>query len=1088
MRLTPRIFTGALLAAFCGAAAWAAAPAPKAAPTAPVSAEAAEFFEKHVRPVLAEQCYSCHGAKLQQSGLRVDSLAGLLRGADGGKPAVLQGDPVRSPLIQVLSHAGPVKMPPKGKLPQASIDALTQWVKMGAPWPGDAPASAAAPDPARHWAFQPVRKPALPAVKNPKWVKSPIDSFVLAGLEKHGMQPTRGADRRTLIRRAYFTLTGLPPSAAEVEAFVADKSPTAFAAVVDRLLASPQYGERWARYWLDVARYADTKGYVFQEERRYPYAYTYRDWVIRALNDDMPYDRFVKLQVAADHLVTGDDKRDLAAMGFLTLGRRFLNNQADIIDDRLDVVFRGTQALTVGCARCHDHKFDPIPINDYYSLYGVFASSTEPRDQPLIAEPNRSEAYLTYERELNKLQGAVDQYLQQRHAEWQKKGRDKIADALLACRELERGADMRAVSGKHGLPTEFLRRWQTFLAETRKAHHPLFATWFRFAALPDAEFAAKAPALAAATAANADPAQRVHARVAGAFAGAPPTTLADVAQRLAGILNAPNGDQQILHALDSIGGPLNFDVGMVQRFLDRDERNRLQALQQKVDAFKATSPAAPARAMVLVDSERPVNPRVFRRGNPNNPGDTVPRQFLAVLSGPERKPFQRGSGRLDLAEAIANPANPLTARVMVNRVWAWHFGTGLVRTPSDFGLRSDAPANPALLDFLAASFVEGGWSLKKLHRMILLSSTWQQASDDRADYSLKDPENTLNWRFNRRRLDFEAMRDSVLWASGDLDASMGGPSVDLTRADTRRRSVYGFIDRQNLPNMFRTFDFSSPDAHTPQRFNTTVPQQALFLMNSPFLVGQAKKLAARPEVAEVTQPAERVQAFFRLLYGRAAEPEEVQASLAFLREADASGDLPAGTPQQTWSYGYGEVDATGRVASFRKLPHFTGTAWQGGRSLPDPTLGWVILSAGGGHAGNDQKHAAIRRWTAPRDGVYQVAGTVVHPNAEGDGVRARVLTTRGRALGTWEVHNGRAETKLTVELKAGEVLDFAVDCRTNPTHDSFQWAPVVTLAGAGVWSAADHFGGPATANAARLSPWEKYAQVLLLSNEFQFVD
>jgi hypothetical protein len=1089
MRSSTRIVIGALAAAWCAVAAWAATPPAKPAVAPPISAAAAEFFEKHVRPVLAENCYSCHGPKLQQSGLRVDSLAGLLRGADGGRPSLVKGEPDKSPLIQVLQHTGGVKMPPKGKLPQPAIEALTQWVKMGAPWPGGEPSAGATPkDPAQHWAFQPVRKPSPPAVKNRKWVKSPVDAFVLANLERNGMQPSRGADRRTLIRRAYLDLIGLPPSAADVDAFVADKSPSAFATVVDRLLASPQYGERWARYWLDVARYADTKGYVFQEERRYPHAYTYRDWVIRALNEDIPYDRFLKLQIAGDHLVTGDDKRDLAAMGFLTLGRRFLNNQADIIDDRLDVVFRGTQSLTVGCARCHDHKFDPIPTADYYSLYGVFASSSEPKDPPLIAAPERSEAYLAYERQLGVLQGAVDTFLKQKHEEWQKKAMAKIADSLLAVRDLERGGDVRGIGAKYGLPGELVRRWQTFLGETRKGHHPLFAPWFAFAALPDAEFAAQAGPLAARFAANQDAARLLHPRVAGAFGGRPPANLQDVATRLAGVLNTPNGDQQIEHALDSIGGPLNFDVAMVQRFFERDERNRLQALQQKVDAFKATSPAAPARAMVLVDNAQPVNPRIFRRGNPNSPGDAVPRQFLAVLSGPQRKPFTKGSGRLELAESIANPANPLTARVMVNRVWAWHFGGGLVRTPSDFGLRSDPPSNPALLDFLAASFVEGGWSLKKLHRLMMLSSTYQQASDENPAYLAKDPENAWLWRMNRRRLDFEAMRDSLLWAGGDLDLTPGGAAVDITRPEVRRRTVYGFIDRQNLPNVFRTFDFSSPDAHTPQRFNTSVPQQALFLMNSPFLIQQAKKAAARPEIAETKSPPERVQALFRLLYGRAAEPEEVEASLAFLRDAEGPADSAAGTQQQTWSYGYGEASLDGKVRTFHRLPHFTGTAWQGGPRLPDPTTGWVILNGGGGHAGNDKAHAAIRRWTAPQDGVFQVTGVVAHPIAQGDGVRARIISSRADVLGTWVVHNGRAEAHVTAQLKAGDTLDFVVDCRNDPTHDSFQWAPVITLAPGKVWSAADHFGGPAALSAQRLSPWEKYAQVLLLSNEFMFVD
>jgi len=1135
------ILAGGLVASWCAVAALAAAPptppkrAPKKAavkkaapqvvapaevarpPAAPAAGPAispaeAEFFETQVRPVLAEKCYSCHGPKLQQAGLRVDSRAALLRGTDAGQPSLVPGDPEKSSLVTAIRHTGAVKMPPQGKLPDKDIQALTEWVKMGAPWPGGGAVvstESAADRAKKHWAFQPVRKPAVPAVKNKTWIKSPVDAFILAKLEKKGIAPSRIADRRTLIRRATFDLTGLPPTMEEIEAFIQDKSPTAFATVVDRLLASPRYGERWARYWLDIARYADTKGYVFQEERRYPYAYTYRDYVIRAFNEDLPYDQFLTHQIAADHLPLGDDKRPLAAMGFLTLGRRFLNNQADIIDDRIDTVMRGTQGMTVACARCHDHKFDPIPTKDYYSLYGVFASSVEPADLPLISVPERTEAYLAYEKQLQALQANVDQFLAGKHAEYVAGLRSQVGDYLLAAHDAKNGMDVQRLARNRDLSPMVLRRWQEFLAETRKSQHPVFAAWNAYAAVPEAEFAAKAPAVIASLAPSGS-----NALVAQSFSMKPPATLKEAAQRYGQLLadidrrwkqaqaeaaktgaaapgSLPNGnEEQLRQVLYAQNSPVNVPLAEARQLFNRADRDRLQGLQQRVDGLKATSPGAPARAMALADAPTPVTPRVFRRGNPGNPGEEVPRQFLAVLSGPERKPFTKGSGRLELAQAIASKENPLTARVMMNRIWLNHFGAGLVRTPSDFGLRSDPPTHPELLDYLATRFMEEGWSVKKMHRLIMLSSTYQQASDVNPRSAQIDPENMLVWRMNRRRLDFEATRDSLLAASGQLDLKMGGPSVELGKPEANvRRAVYLFVDRQNLPGLFRTFDFASPDSSSPMRFNTTVPQQALFLMNSPFVVEQARQLIQRPEVAGETQAAQKIQRLYRLVYGRDAEPDEVALGLRFLKSVQAPAADTAARPS-LWQYGYGEVDeATKRLKGFTRLPHFTGTAWQGGPQLPDPKTGWATLNAAGGHAGNDLRHAVIRRWTAPRDGSVGVGGTLSHGVDMGDGVRGRIISSRQGVLGTWVARNGKVETPVArVEVKQGDTLDFVVDCQAEPSHDSFAWVPVVkSLNASEEWNAASGFSGPATA-AQPLAPWAKYAQALLLSNEFFFVD
>lgn len=737
-----------------------------------------EFFEAKVRPVLAENCYTCHGPEKQKGGLRLDSISAIKKGGESG-PAVSSGNPAASLLIKAIRQSdADLKMPPTGKLTDEQIADLTAWVKMGAPWPESTSAPASASIEKSHWAFQPVRAPEVPQIRNPQFaIRNSVDAFVAARLQSANLMPSAAADRITLIRRATFDLTGLPPTPDEIDAFVSDPSSDAFARLVDRLLASPRYGERWARHWLDVARYADSKGYVFEEERRYPFAYTYRDYVIRAFNDDLPFDRFILEQIAADKLDIGDDKRPLAAMGYLTLGRRFLNNSHDIIDDRIDVVSRGFLGLSVTCARCHDHKYDPIPIDDYYSLYGVFASSVEPKDLPLIETPERTPALDEYNREVAKRETDVANY------------RAKRKDALVSASRV-----LAALPGLDAVP------------------------------------------LRAAVALGPNPAERLSTK-----------------------------------KLDAM--------------LSTRDQQKVRELIRKVDEFKATSPNAPRRAMVLTDAPSPMNPHILVRGNPANLGRAVPRQFLAVLSGTDRKPFKDGSGRLELARAIADPANPLTARVFVNRVWAHHFGVGLVATPSDFGVRSDPPSNPELLDYLADRFVRDGWSVKKLHRLIMLSSTYQQKSDERSDCTKVDPENRLLWKFNRQRLELEALRDSVLAVSGKLDPTIGGPAVDLLKEPfISRRTIYGFIDRQNLPGMYRTFDFASPDTHAPRRYSTTVPQQALFLMNGRFVMEQVRSLAARPDLSSVSSPEEKITRLYRLLYGRRPLPNEIDLGLQFLHE------------------------------------------------------------------------------------------------------------------------------------------------------------------------------------------------------------
>ncbi|MBX3745133.1 MAG: PSD1 domain-containing protein [Verrucomicrobiae bacterium] len=1059
-----------------------------------------EFFETHIRPLLIDSCYSCHsaGADKVRGDLLLDSKAGWEKGGVSGNPSIRPGDPDASPLIQAVRHEDDdLAMPPRKKLPDEHIALLEAWVRMGAPDPRTD--GEALPDPAQlaagHWAFQPVRTPELPEVSDVSWVRNGIDRFILAGIEKAGLTPAPQADRFTLIRRASFVLTGLPPTDEEVAAFEADPSPDAFEQVVDRLLASPRYGERWGRHWLDVARYADTKGYVFEEERRYPYAYTYRDYVVRAFNDDKPYDQFLLEQIAADAVVTEDDRTALAAMGFLTLGRRFLNNAHDIIDDRIDVLTRGTMALTVSCARCHDHKYDPIPTADYYSLYGVFASSEEPAEKPLLGTIPDAARHAEFAAELSRRETERDEFVRSKEEEHRAKLRRTVGTHLLAAHDaaaFEDAGKREEIARSRQLSPVVVNRWIAAVEGWRQDPNPLFAAWLAFAALPSESFADDAAAVAAAIASPAG-ASGHPAPVVEAFAGDPPTSLKEVAERYDRLFTDP-ADISLKDFLASENAPIALSRGELHRLFDVPEGQRQRALQRAVEQLQATHPGAPPRAMALVDKSRPVEPVVFRRGNPGNRGDTVPRQFLELLSGPERQPFTQGSGRLELARAIASPDNPLTARVAVNRAWIHHFGAGLVRTPGDFGLRADPPTHPKLLDWLAASFVAEGWSMKALHRLILHSATWQQSGHVTPEAAVKDPDNRLLSHQNRRRLDFEALRDMLLQASGQLDLTMGGHAVEIAAQNYQpRRTVYGFVERQNLPGVFRTFDFASPDTTSAQRFQTTVPQQALFFMNSPFVLDQARHLVRRPEVAQAGSVAERVTQLYRVVFQRVPDAGEIALAEHFLA---AAGDPPSAEPVPVWQYGHGTWDAQAQeVRNFQPLPHFTGSTWQGGPDLPDPTLGWISLSAEGGHPGSPAHGPAIRRWTAPADGLIEIRGTLRHPGEAGDGVRALVVASRHGLLGQWDVHKGSTQTGIDgIRVLRGDHIDFVVECRADEHTDSFRWAPRLrdlSAAESGApepsWDARADFEGP-SGTTRPLTPWERYGQVLLMANEAMFVD
>lgn len=874
-----------------------------------MSPEAIDFFEREVRPVLMVSCIDCHGPDLQESDVRIDSREHLLQEtASGSGPAILPGNPDESPLVRAIRYDGDTQMPPDAKLPQKSIDALTRWVAMGAPWPADSAPISRDALAESHWSYQPIQDPAVPEVSDSNWVQTPIDAFIRQRLEDVDLQPNPPVDRRTLIRRLSFDLIGLPPTPEEVTQFLEDDSPDAVSNLVERLLESPHFGERWGRYWLDISRYADTKGYVFQEDRNYKYAYVFRDWVIRSFNEDLPYDQFLVQQLAGDQLVSSDQNEALAALGFLTVGRRFLNNQHDIIDDRIDVVTRGMMGLTVACARCHDHKYDPIPTADYYSMYGVFSASQE----GLIPMEEGSEEFRA---ELAKREGAIGEFLRTKREEIQQHALRDPAVFLAAAAE-ERYAARNPDYWKDRELKEPSRRllavWSRFLDQVVQPRSPIFGPWHQLAELPAEDFPAQAAELCREYAEGRGIDNEVlNPWVSAMFADFEPQSFDEVIDRYGTLLQridefwkdalsatrdegeeaAPTAleepyAEEIRQLLHGPRSPVFIAEDDAEQMLSRPDRAELRNLRNRVTEWM-NSDAGPRQAMVLQERpETPGNPRILVRGDPRNPGDEVPRQFLRLIAGTERQPFENGSGRLEMAQAIVHPDNPLTSRVWVNRIWEFLVGLGLVDTPSDFGVRSDPPSHPELLDYLATRLMEDGWSTKRLIKQIVLSSTYQQSSGHREEAAMADPENRLVWRMNRRRLDFEGLRDSLLSVSGSLESRIYGVSVDINQTPfPGRRTVYSHVDRQNLPGVFRTFDFASPDAHSPRRYHTTVPQQALYLMNHPFAVEKAQQLIAREDLQEQSEPHDRIRRLHELLFARLPSDEEIALGQAFIEQS-----------------------------------------------------------------------------------------------------------------------------------------------------------------------------------------------------------
>ena len=779
-------------------------------------------------------------------------------------------------------------------------------------------------DETNHWAFQPITNPIPPSVDHRDWAQNDLDLFVLDSLQKQNLLPSPKASRRELIRRAYLDLTGLPPSYVDAEDFEEAENQDAFQRVVDRLLSDPSYGKHWGRHWLDVARYADAKGYVDAGEPTYPFAYTYRDYVVDAFNHDKPFPQFVMEQIAADRIPeTSYNPNALAGLGFLTVGSRFNFFPHEVIDDRIDVVTRGFLGLTVTCARCHDHKYDPVTSEDYYALYGVFMNSREPvLDTVPVIQKAEASSEKEWKKSIRESADAYRKLQKEQHERVMFEMRAWAKDYLhyiVQTTPRHRTQDQPDLVTKRGMIREVsayaggaVKHWRRFL-ETQTKEDPVFGLWAGLYVLNGETI----PSSYAEEWKRFKEIPNANQLVVQAFNDQTVETMADVAEVYGALLedidtqwremlkSNPEAERLMAEEKEAIraklygpDAPATIRIDEAIDYLTLDESVAIRKAQAETERvfLKHWHEIAP-RPMMLEDRDQVLVSHVFHRGDPDQPGDAAPRSIPAVLGAHSSRKIQHGSGRLELAELISDPDNPLAARVWVNRVWNWHFGRPLVATPSDFGIRSHPPIHAQLLDYLASRFLASGGSTKELHRLILGSATWQQSSKDRTECRAQDPDNNLLWRMNRRRLSFETVRDSMLQVAGKLKDRPGGPPLRKSPQDPENkvRTIYNYIDREDLDDVFRIFDFPSPDISAPHRTETNVPQQALFLLNSPFVLTQAKAiigtLPAPLEAAPTSNACQQnLEHLFHLIYQRDPTPEEYRSLQSYLNQRIADTD------------------------------------------------------------------------------------------------------------------------------------------------------------------------------------------------------
>lgn len=955
------------------------------------SSDSIQYFEKEVRPLLISQCQKCHGEKKQESSLRVDSLAALIKGGISG-PAIVPGKVDQGTFLKALRHQGDLKMPPAGKLKDPQIAVFAKWIADGAVWPNEKAAQSPSGSAAKHWAFQPILNSKPPQVAEAPWSQSPLDRFVFAAMKSKGLNPVNRTDKRTLIRRLTFDLTGLPPTPEEIHEYLSDNSLNATEKLVDRLLASKSYGERWGRHWLDVARYADTAG----DGADYPVreAGKYRDWVIKAINDDMPIDRFIREQIAGDIYAGKDDPAKFAdhvtATGFLAIGKRYgyaPNADYQYLDfaDAIDSVGRSILGLSLGCARCHDHKYDPITMADYYALYGIFQStkwafpggeeSVQPSSFPPLVpleeatrlEKLKKEELVKIDRQIKSLESAIaglDGSMQAGGIEfgfekqtigkpptapWLSVGPNTILNEAQSPFRHVHLPGNRGVRVGTGLPTDGIRYvlpsalrfpeqqqiagsidFRTVAPTEQKGSYRLYfgrgvieslavhfsvsaneiaigdgTKWETLRKLTPGEWYSlqfvidpKKKTVSGMVGKIGDLTEFKDKQINPKWDGIVDTFICDGIGHAVG--KTPVHDLDNLSLMDRQFTPIGGREAP-PRLRHPNEQQQLESAKKELEALKKQESAIALKdafpVAYGVSEGSPINAKIQKRGEPDKLGDEVPRRFISVLGGDEVPKTSKGSGRFELAEWLTRPSNTLTPRVFVNRVWAWHFGRGLVPTASDFGLRGEPPSHPELLDWLTKQFVDSGWSLKKLHRLILLSQTYQLSSEDNAKNSAIDPENRWHWRHSRQALDAESIRDSMLFVSGKLDRTPAPvhpfPMVQMWRFtihnpfhavyDSDRRSVYLMVQRNRRHPYLALFDAADPNLSASGRLPTTTPTQTLYLMNSPFVHTQSESFANRIESLPGDDQS-KLRYAIELTQGRAADPSELTESSKFLTD------------------------------------------------------------------------------------------------------------------------------------------------------------------------------------------------------------
>ncbi len=953
-------------------------------------AEATEppTFEKDIRPILREHCLDCHGAEEElKGGLDLRLRRFLVKGGKSGA-AIAVGRPEDSLLLKKVREG---EMPPSGgPIPPEQIELLETWIRAGAPTLRPEPESIGpglgiTEEERAFWSFQPIKRPAVPVVASKDRVGSPIDAFILRKLEAKGTSFSPPANRMTQMRRAYFDLVGLPPTVAEVQAFAADESEGAYERLIDRLLNSPHYGERWGRHWLDTAGYADSEGHTERDDVR-PYAWRYRDYVIRAFNNDKPFDRFILEQLAGDELVPQphrnlkpDQIELLTATGFLRMaadgtgsGANDAMGQNQVIADTLKIVSTSLLGLSVGCAQCHDHRYDPISQRDYYQLRAIF----EPAFNGTGWKTPGSRRVSLYTDEDRANAARIETEAREAQAKVKKKEAEYVAAAL---------------------EVELKRHEEPLRGQLRDAYET-----------PTAKRTAEQKALL-----KKYPATNIS-----------PGTLYQYNQKAA------------------------------------DEIKKDYAA---VAAIRARKPKEEfLRVMFETPGKAPLA-KVFHRGDPRQPKDEVQPAGLSIAALPGQRPtfaaddksVATSGRRLAYARWLTSPDHPLTARVIVNRVWQHHFGRGLVRTPDDFGALGERPSHPELLDWLADEFMAHGWSLKQLHKLIMMSSVYRQSSHGGDSQRAADPANLLYSRKPIIRLDAEIVRDRMLVASGAIKPDLFGPAVAV-KADAEgqvieatepsRRSVYLQNRRSQPLSLLTAFDAPVMEVNCAKRPSSTVTPQSLMMMNSGFVLSQAEKMAAR---AMRESP----------VVGPAKSDIDVAALVKDLKPR--------------WEFGYGGYDEKAKqTASFTRLPHWTASSWAGGPKLPAPVSGYASLSATGGHPDRNPGFATIRRWTARESGKAAISGDLHHPSPNADGVRGRIVSSRLGLLGEWSVKTGTVPTPVAAfEVQAGDTIDFITDCRSNYNSDSFSWRTAISLTAEAdgefaVWESEEGFRGPLTATAA----------------------